>query len=290
MPAGGMLTTGIVSGLGSIFGGLFGGGAAKKAAQQQIEAEQKAQGVIQGSEKQALGYQQNATDTSLGNLQPYLQAGTQATSNLNQLTGTPGQGLLTPWTQQFTAPTAEQAAQTPGYQFQLQQGEQALQNSAAARGGLLSGQTLGDLNNYAQGVASTNYQNVFNNAQSQYQSAYNTFQNNQNNTYNRLMGLSNTGQNAANTMGSLAQMGAQNAGNITSSAGGDIASLYNAQGAARAGGTIGTANAYGSIIPGITNSLQNMMLMKNLIPSSSSSGGYGSTQSLQDSMANTTYQ
>ena len=64
----------------------------------------------------------------------------------------------------FTAPTAAQAAATPGYQFQLQQGLSALQNNAAAGGYLRSGGSLKNFNDYAQGVASTNYQNTFNNA------------------------------------------------------------------------------------------------------------------------------
>jgi hypothetical protein len=158
--------------------------------------------------------------------------------------GTPGKGLLTPWDQQFTAPTAAQAEQTPGYQFQLNQGLNAVQNSAAGRGGLLSGGTLAGLNNYAQGVASTNYQNTFNNALTQYQSAYQTFLNNQNNTYSRLMGLSGQGLLAAG-----------GAGNLISGVGGDIASLYGQQGAAGAAGTIGQANAYSSILPNIFGTL-----------------------------------
>src|SRR5258708_9493587 len=93
----------------------------------------------------------------LSNYAPYLGAGANATGMLSQMTGTPGQGLLTPWTNTFTAPTAEEASKTPGYQFQLQQGENALQNSAAAQGGLLSGGTLAGMNKYAQGPSSQNH-------------------------------------------------------------------------------------------------------------------------------------
>lgn len=232
----------ILGGIGSIFGGLFGGNAASQASQQYIQALQQAQQSLTTSENKGLA-----------NYQPYLAAGQQATGTLSQMLGTPGQGLLQPWSQTFQAPTAAQAAQTPGYQFQLQQGENALQNSAAARGGLLSGRTLGDMNTYAQGLASSNYQNTFNNALTQYQSAYNTFQNNQANTYNRLMGVSGEGLNAA-----------QGAGSLISGIGGDIASLYGQQGAARAAGTMGQANAYSSIFPGIANSIENYQLMGKL--------------------------
>lgn len=221
-----------LSGIGSLFGGLFGSNASQQASQQYIKALQQAQQYLQGQEKQGLQ-----------NYAPYLSTGSTASKTLGDLTGTPGQGLLTPWTQQFTAPTAAQAQQTPGYQFQLQAGLDAMQNSAAGKGSLLSGRTLGDLNNYAQGVASTNYQNTFNNAFTQYNSAYQTFLNNQNNQYQRLLGLSGQGLQAAG-----------GAGNLISGIGGDIASLYGQEGAAKAAGTIGSANALGGILPGLANS------------------------------------
>jgi hypothetical protein len=224
---------GIASGVGSLFSGLFGGSSSQKASQQYIQALQQAQSFLGGQEKQGLG-----------NFQPYLNAGGAATKTLADLTATPGKGLLENWTGQFKAPTAAEAAATPGYQFQLQQGENAMQNSAAGRGGLLSGRTLADLNNFAQGTASTNYQNTFNNAFTQYQSAYNTFLNNQNNQYSRLMGISGQGLQAAG-----------GAGNLIQGIGGDIASLYAQQGAAKAAGTIGAANSYGSILPGIASAI-----------------------------------
>lgn len=248
----------ILGGVGSLFGGLFGSNASNQATQQYVQGLQQAQNSLGNSQSQALS-----------NLSPYLQAGSQATGTLSQMLATPGQGLLTPWTQQFTAPTAEQAAQTPGYQFQLQQGENALQNSAAAQGGLLSGGTLAGLNNYAQGVASTNYQNTFNNALTQYQQAYQSFLNNQNNTYSRLAGLSGQGLSAAG-----------NAGNIITGIGGDIASLYGQQGAARAAGTIGSANALGGILPGMSNSLLQYGLLSQLNGAGGGTNSWGAPSSL----------
>lgn len=50
----------------------------------------------------------------------------------------------------------------PSYQFRLQEGLKALEKSAAAKGGLLSGGALKATNNYAQNVASTEYGNAFN--------------------------------------------------------------------------------------------------------------------------------
>jgi hypothetical protein len=242
-----------IGGIGSVVGGIFGGGAASGASKEYVRALQQAQKSLLGTEKQGLAQ-----------FAPYLGAGNQASGLLSEMLSTPGQGLLTPWTQQFTAPTAAEAAATPGYQFQLQQGENALQNSAAARGGLLSGGTLADLNNYAQGIASTNYQNTFNNALTQYQNSYQTFLNNQNNTYQRLAQQQGVGLGAA-TGGA----------NLIAGIGGDVASLYGQQGAAKAQGTIGAANAYGSIIPGIGNAITNYGLLSQMSqPNQWNPGGY----------------
>jgi hypothetical protein len=229
-----MLTTSLVGAGSSLLGGLFG----NSASGQYIKQLQKAQDFLKGQENKGLE-----------NYSPYLSAGKGATGTLSSLLGTPGQGLLENWTGKFTAPTAAEAEQTPGYQFQLKQGLDAVQNSAAGRGGLLSGRTLADLNNYAQGTASTNYQNTFNNSLTQYQSAYQSFLNNQNNTYSRLMGLSGEGLQAAGGAGGLIQ-----------GIGGDIASLYGQEGAAKAGGTM----ALGAGIGGAATSLGGIASLPSL--------------------------
>ena len=49
----------------------------------------------------------------------------------------------------------------PSYQWRLQQGQKALQTSAAAKGNALSGGTMKAMDQYSQGLASTEYQNEF---------------------------------------------------------------------------------------------------------------------------------
>lgn len=51
---------------------------------------------------------------------------------------------------------------SPDYQFRLNEGLDAVQNSNSAQGLNLSGVQLKDFNNYAQGVASTEYGNYYN--------------------------------------------------------------------------------------------------------------------------------
>ncbi len=82
--------------------------------------------------------------------------------------------------QDFQAPTLEQAQSQPGYQFARDQGQKALENSAAARGMLRSGGTLKDLFSWGDQFAQQNYGNVFNqNAQ-----VYNTNRQNAADNYN----------------------------------------------------------------------------------------------------------
>lgn len=47
--------------------------------------------------------------------------------------------------------------ETPGYKFALEQGNQAINRSAAAKGGLNSGGVLAELEKYGQGMASQEY-------------------------------------------------------------------------------------------------------------------------------------
>lgn len=96
----------------------------------------------------------------------------------------------------------------PGYAFQLQQGTQALQNSAAAGSGALSGAALKDLLKFNQDYAGGAYNDAFNRYQTQ-----------QGNIYSRLMGVSQLGQGAAAGVGTQGVALAGNAGQAISNAG-----------------------------------------------------------------------
>jgi hypothetical protein len=222
--------------------------------------------------------------STLAGLTPNISGGQQAAAGAGQNTGIdPATGFQTGagggygslsqgWNQEFQAPTAAQAAQTPGYQFALQQGQQALQNSAAAKGGLLSGNTAEALDQYSQGLADSNYQQTYNNALGQYQSAYNQFQNNQANTYNRLAGLAGTGQTAAGQLNSAGQSAAANIGNISQTAGQQIGQSAQNAGAATASGYAGVANALNGGISSATGSAQQGLLLSSLLSNNSYAG------------------
>jgi len=116
----------------------------------------------------------------------------------------------------------------PGYAFQLQQGNQALQNSAAMGGSALGGAALKDLLKYNQDYAGTAYNDAFNRYQTQ-----------QGNIFSRLSSLLQLGQNAASNVGAQGTQLAGQAGQAISNAG-----------AASGAGIVGAGNNLGS---GLTN-------------------------------------
>jgi hypothetical protein len=109
----------------------------------------------------------------------------------------------------------------PSYFFRLQQGQQGLQNSAAAGSGALSGSALKDLMNYNQTAASQEYGN-----------AYNRYQTTQGNIFNRLYSIAGLGQASAGNV----------AANNTNLAGNAGQALQNA-GTASGAGIVGAGNA-----------------------------------------------
>lgn len=230
----------IIGGVSSLVGDVLGSNAAGKAASAQAQAAQQAQLLEQQNANRALGLESGAQQQSQANLSPYVQSGQMALSRLNAM-------------QPFSAPTAEQAAQTPGYQFQLQQGLKALQNSAAARGGLLSGGTSKAINDYAQGQAASNYGNTYNRA-------LQTYQTNFGNQYS----LAGQGLGAATNLSSLGQQNANaGAGILENSANAQASALQNA-GAARASGYAAQGNILGNAIGGAGNLVGGLMNLRQL--------------------------
>ncbi len=182
--------------------------------------------------------------------------------------------LTAPWTQQFQAPTNVTEQNDPGYQFRLQQGQQLLENSAAARGDLLNGGTAKAEQQFGQDYASNEYGNVYNRALGQYQQNYNIYAQNQANQYNRLASLAGVGQTAANTLTGAGQQAANNAGNIMLQSGAAQAAGINNAAAARASGYVGGANAYSGALGSATNNLSQLALL-NSIYGQGGGGGAG---------------
>jgi hypothetical protein len=132
----------------------------------------------------------------------------------------------------------------PGYQFRVDQGKQALERSAAARGGVLSGGMLKDLTDYSQGAASQEYGN-----------AYNRFNQDQSSRFARLATLAGFGSAANNTTASAGQNTANNIGNNIIGAGNATASGY-----------VGGANAINNSIGQGISAYQNQQYLNKIAP------------------------
>ncbi len=116
---------------------------------------------------------------------------------------------------QFAAPDYSAFFQSPDYQFRMKEGLRAVQNSAAAQGGLYSGNALRGIEEYGSGLAASEYGNWF----------------------NRNAALAGIGQSATNQAGNAAMQTGANVGN-----------LFAMQGDARASGIIGQSNALSNTI------------------------------------------
>ncbi len=186
----------------------------------------------------------------------------------------------------FQAPTAEQARQTPGYQFGLQQGLGAEQAGAAANGTLLTGGTQAALGQNAQNYADTNYNNVYNQALQTHGTNYNTWANQQASEYNRLAGMAGMGQTAANTMNTE---GLQSTGQMASTlnnTGQQVGQQNNNAAAATASGYIGAGNAYGGMASNLGNSLSQMLMLRSLYGGQGGGQGNGNGSNPYDFMEN----
>ena len=249
---------GAISGGTSLISGLMGSSAASKAAAAQAAAAQAAAANDKQQQAAAIAAQTNATQTQTANAQPYTSAGSTAINHVSDLLK-PG-GQLTQGFQAFD-PNSVNPNTDPGFQFQEQQGQLALQNSAAARGGLLSTGTAKNLLGFSQGLASTEYGNAYNRALESYQANQNNYNTNNNNVYSRLMGVSDLGQNSTTNLNANLQQGAQNQGNIDMTSAQLVGQQLTNAGAARASGIVGSSNALTSGISGLGNSIASTLML-----------------------------
>lgn len=128
---------------------------------------------------------------------------------------------LVPLATEYTPFGMTQFQADPGYGFRMSEGMKALERSAAARGGLLSGATLKGIQRFGQDLGSQEYQNAFNRYQAERQARLAPLQS-----------LAGVGQTTAQQIGEAGMRTAQNVGEtLTSGA------------AARASGYVGGANA-----------------------------------------------
>ncbi len=167
-----------------------------------IGADRAADAQVAGSDR-AIAESQRQFDTARSDLMPTINLGRQSATQLGQINS----GDMTPFTQ------------SPGYQFNLAQGQQAIDRSLAARGKALSGQGVKEGIRYASGMASNEFGSF----------------------YDRLLASAGLGTTGAAASANAGANSAANIGNAAMAAGNARASGY--------------ANQYGALQGGVQNAL-----------------------------------
>lgn len=176
--------------------------------------------------RSAAQLQQQGYDRQEALQEPFRQAGLTAQNRMMTLLGM-GDDLAAPDFGKYARDFGESDFKTdPGYGFRLSEGMKALERSAAARGGLLSGATMKGAIRFGQDSASGEYLNAFN-----------RYQTNRSNQLNPLQSLFGAGQSSTNLLSNAAGQTGQG-----------MASAAMAGGQARASG-------YTSMASNLNNSL-----------------------------------
>jgi hypothetical protein len=224
--------TGTIAAVTTVGGSLLGAKASRDAssAQQQAAA-------------QASDVQRDIFERQVELQAPFREAGLAGQNRLLEYLGIGGTPGAPGYGKYATAEFTPEKFQTdPGYAFRMSEGMKALERSAAARGGLLSGATLKGTQRYGQDLASQEYQNAFNRYQAERAGTLNPYQ-----------ALAGTAQSSANVLGQQAgQLGQQLGSNIIGS------------GNAQASGYIGQANAIAGGLGQGLNFYQNQQLLNRL--------------------------
>jgi len=191
-----------------------------------------------GAAAQAADLQQQQYEQTRQDLEPWRKAGVNA---LGKLEGMADYTMFGP----------EQFSKDPGYGFRLSEGQKALERSAAARGGLISGGALKAATRFGQDMGSQEYSNAFNRYQIERAAKLGPYQS-----------LAGVGQTTANQLG---QFGAANAANV--------GNLMTGGAAAQGAGQVGMANAVTGGLGTYLNYTQNNALLEALKNRGSTYGG-----------------
>lgn len=196
----------LLGGIGSLVGGVSGSSAASAAS----------------------GLQQTAYNDIKNNLSPYLKIGTQGFQQVGDLFGINSDTGTVDTTANYWQPISSVVGKppspddqslvtsfraSPGYQYMVDQGRDAVQNSAAGKTGAISGNALTAIGKQTAGYADTDYWNYYNALLTNYYNRYNDISNNRNQILTGLEWLGGSGQNAATNLGGFSQSSATNQGN-----------------------------------------------------------------------------
>lgn len=169
---------------------VIGGVASNSAANKSASATGGASSAAIAEQKWALGEQNKLS-------QPYRDLGVGAIPELRALLGIPD-----PKTGQV-ADRTQTLRNTPGYQFQKQEGLDATKNAASAMGLSMSGNTLEALDKFGTGLADSTYQNAVGNLENTVNTGQVAAAGQAVNTGNAATNISGTMVNQGNTLAGI---------------------------------------------------------------------------------------
>ena len=242
---------------------LVGANAASKASKTQASAAERASELQSEASTQAAELQRETAAAQIAEQRRQFDR----TEELQRPFYTAGVGALNqlaPLASNYTPFGMEQFEADPGYSFRMGEGMKALERSAAARGGLLSGSMMKGIQRFGQGLASDEYTNAFNRYQTERAARLNPLQS--------LAGVGQTpgqqigqaGQTMAAAIGQANQTMGTNLGNIYTSTASNLANNAMSAANARASGYVGQTNALTGALNTGLNYYQNQQLMNRL--------------------------
>lgn len=221
---------------------VLGSKASKSAAQTQA-----------GASADATAAQERMFERQVELQEPFREAGMAGQNRLLQLLGLGEDKTAADFGKYASAEFgADKFKADPGYAFRVSEGMKALDRTAAARGGLISGAALRGATRYGQDMGSQEFQNAFN-----------RYQTSRTNTLNPFQSLAGVAQSSANTLTNAAGTLGQNIGSNIIGAGN-----------AAAAGQVGAANAISQGVGQGINFYQGQQYL-NRLPNYSQTTQYG---------------
>lgn len=232
---------------------IIGSNASSKASGTQAAAATQSADMSKAISDQQIALAREQFAANVGLQEPFRQAGIKGQNRLMDVLGLSGNTGAQGYGSAARNFSMSDFQADPGYAFRLSEGTKALERSAAARGGLLSGGTGKALQRFGQELGSQEYTNAFN-----------RYQTNRANLLQPLQSLAGQGQSTANTIGNYGQTMVGDINQSLSNYGTNASNALIGGANARASGYVGQANALSSALGTGLGYMQNQALLKAL--------------------------
>lgn len=251
----------------AVGGALIGSRSTKKAVASQEKSAAEANEIARETRDKELALQEKMFNKNIELQQPAIDAGNTSRNRLMQLLGLSAGGADNGSAMRDFTMADFQA--DPGYQFRMSEGAKGLERSAAARGGLLSGGALKDMERFSQGLGSQ-----------EYGAAFDRFNTNKAAKMNPLLALADKSQVASGALGAAGQTYANGVGGALSQYSVTAGNNVTGAGNARASGYLAQGNQLMSLLNQGASGISRMSMPKaggtqSVAPAGTYFDGYG---------------